>query len=70
ATVERRTVTESTSLGVSFLAGLHTGIYVSTEQLAKMWTCDRRFKPTMSADESNYLYAKWQHCVEQVRLSS
>jgi glycerol kinase len=70
ATVERPTVTETTSLGVAYLAGLQAGIYESTEQLAKMWTCDRRFEPTMSADERNDLYAKWQHCVAQVRLSS
>jgi len=70
ATVERPTVTETTSLGVAYLAGLQAGIYESTEQLAKMWTCDRRFEPIMSADERNDLYAKWQHCVAQVRLSS
>lgn len=70
ATVERPTVTETTSLGVAYLAGLQTGIYESTEQLAKMWTCDRRFEPTMSVDERNDLYAKWQHCVAQVCLSS
>ena len=70
ATVERPTVTETTSLGVAYLAGLQTGVYESTEQLAKMWTCDRRFEPTMSADERNDLYAKWQHCVAQVCLSS
>lgn len=70
ATVERPTVTETTSLGVAYLAGLQTGVYESTEQLSKMWTCDRRFEPTMSADERNDLYAKWQHCVAQVCLTN
>jgi glycerol kinase len=70
ATVERPTVTETTSLGVAYLAGLQTGVFESTEQLSKMWTCDRRFTPTMSTNERNELYAKWQHCVAQVCLSS
>jgi glycerol kinase len=69
AVVERPTVTETTSVGVAYLAGLHTGVFESIEQLASMWTCDRRFEPKMSADERNDLYAKWQHCVAQVRLT-
>ncbi|WP_076922386.1 glycerol kinase GlpK [Pseudoalteromonas sp. SK20] len=70
ATVERPTVTETTSLGVAYLAGLQAGVYESTEQLSKMWTCDHRFEPTMSVDERNELYAKWQHCVAQVCLTN
>jgi glycerol kinase len=70
ATVERPVVTETTSLGVAYLAGLHTGVFASTQQLSKMWVCERRFEPIMSADERNDLYAKWQHCVAQVCLSS
>lgn len=70
ASVERPALTETTSLGVAYLAGLQTGIYKSTEQLATMWQCDRRFEPTMSIDERNDLYAKWQHCIAQVTLSN
>jgi len=32
---ERLTLTETTSLGVTYLAGLQTGVYESTAQLAK-----------------------------------
>lgn len=70
ASVERPALTETTSLGVAYLAGLQTGIYKSTEQLTTMWQCDRRFEPTMSIDERNDLYAKWQHCIAQVTLSN
>tara|TARA_B100001059_G_scaffold159215_1_gene158776 strand:+ start:663 stop:2159 length:1497 start_codon:yes stop_codon:yes gene_type:complete len=69
AMVDRPRLTETTSLGVAYLAGLQAGIYESTEQIAKMWTADRRFEPTMGVDERNDLYAKWQHCVAQVCLS-
>ena len=70
ASVERPTLTETTSLGVAYLAGLQTGVYKSTAQLASMWKSDRRFEPTMSSEERNDLYAKWLHCIAQVRLSN
>ncbi len=70
ASVERPTLTETTSLGVAYLAGLQTGVYESTAQLASMWKSDRRFEPTMSSEERNDLYAKWLHCIAQVRLSN
>ena len=53
-----------------YLAGLQTGVYESTAQLANMWKSDRRFEPTMSSEERNDLYAKWLHCIAQVRLSN
>lgn len=70
ASVERPTLTETTSLGVAYLAGLQSGVYESTAQLSSMWQCDRRFEPAMSSDERNHLYAKWLHCIAQVTLAN
>ncbi|MBQ4834179.1 glycerol kinase GlpK [Pseudoalteromonas sp. MMG010] len=70
AVVERPMLSETTSVGVAYLAGLQTGIYKSTEQLAEMWRCDRRFEPDMSVQQRNSLYDQWQHCVAQVRLTN
>ena len=70
ASVERPTLTETTSLGVAYLAGLQSGVYESTAQLSSMWQCDRRFEPAMSSDERNDLYAKWLHCIAQVTLAN
>jgi glycerol kinase len=43
--VRRPVVTETTALGAAFLAGLGTGIWASTDELADTWTLDRRFEP-------------------------
>lgn len=68
AVVERPQITETTSLGAAYLAGLHCGVFASTDELAKMWVCERRFEPKLDATARNCLYAKWQHAVAQVRL--
>ncbi|WP_372761281.1 glycerol kinase GlpK [Pseudoalteromonas sp.] len=70
ASVERPALTETTSLGVAYLAGLQAGVYQSTAQIATLWQCERRFEPSMSMTERNDLYAKWQHCIAQVTLAN
>ncbi len=68
AVVERPQVIETTALGAVYLAGLHAGVFHSTAQLATLWHCERRFEPSLCAEQRNHLYAKWQHAVAQVRL--
>ncbi|MDP4946067.1 MAG: FGGY-family carbohydrate kinase, partial [Alishewanella sp.] len=68
AIVERPENTETTALGAAYLAGLHCGVFSSTTQLASLWHCERRFEPSIRAEERQQLYAKWQHAVAQVRL--
>ncbi|MBN1092368.1 glycerol kinase GlpK [Blastococcus sp. TML/M2B] len=43
--VRRPVVTETTALGAAFLAGLGTGVWGSTDELARTWALDRRFDP-------------------------
>jgi glycerol kinase len=43
--VRRPVVTETTALGAAFLAGLGTGVWSSTGELADTWSLDRRFEP-------------------------
>ncbi|WP_348731407.1 glycerol kinase GlpK [Rheinheimera texasensis] len=68
AVVERPQITETTALGVAYLAGLQAGIYQSTTQLASMWHCERRFQPSICAGQRNHLYHQWLHAVAKVRL--
>lgn len=68
AVVERPQIIETTALGAAYLAGLHAGVYQSTNELAAMWHCERRFEPGICTEQRNQLYAKWQHAVAQVRL--
>ena len=42
---------ETTGLGAAFLAGLGTGVWSSTDELAQTWRLDRRFEPSAYDDE-------------------
>ncbi|SDU11413.1 glycerol kinase GlpK [Halopseudomonas salegens] len=65
--VERPQVTETTALGVAYLAGLHSGLFASLEEIAAHWHCQRNFKPDMPEDQRNQLYQGWQDAVRRVR---
>jgi len=65
--VERPTTTETTALGAAFLAGLATGVWESTEELAATWRLDRRFEPSMSPAERARLLERWRRTLERTR---
>jgi Glycerol kinase len=64
--VERALVNESTALGVAYLAGLQVGIFHSTEQISKLWQCERQFVPVQTPEWSESLYKSWQTAVRRV----
>ncbi|BFM49758.1 glycerol kinase GlpK [Marinomonas sp. THO17] len=68
--VERPKVTETTALGVAFLAGLKVGIYHSLEDITDLWVADKLFQPQMDEASSNALYLGWQKAVDRVRTNS
>jgi glycerol kinase len=45
--VDRPTVTETTALGVAWLAGLHVGKFASLDAIADLWHCQREFVSKM-----------------------
>jgi len=63
--VVRPEVTETTALGAAYLAGLATGVWSGTDELAQLWRAERRFEPLMSADERETLMARWRRAVER-----
>jgi glycerol kinase len=65
APVERPRVTETTALGAAFLAGLATGFWSSTDEVAGTWQLDRRFEPRMDQAERDGLVGRWRHAVER-----
>jgi glycerol kinase len=60
--VRRPVVAETTALGAAFLAGLATGVWASTDELARTWQLDRRFEPHTRDDAS---YQRWQEAVRR-----
>ncbi|HKS28557.1 MAG TPA: glycerol kinase GlpK [Pyrinomonadaceae bacterium] len=56
-------VTETTSLGAAYLAGLATNFWESREEIDSKWKLSRRYEPSMSADEREALYERWLRAV-------
>ncbi len=66
--VVRPAVTETTALGVAYLAGLATGVYHSADELSMLWRAERRFLPTLERSRATELMARWEHAVRQASL--
>ncbi|MEU8133376.1 glycerol kinase GlpK [Streptodolium elevatio] len=62
--VERPKVSETTALGAAFLAGLGTGVWSGTAEIAATWQLDARFTPGRRDDEA---YARWRKAVERAK---
>ncbi len=56
---------ESTSLGVAFLAGLHTGIWKSGADLRALQTVECTYTPAMEAETREQLLMGWQKALRQ-----
>ena len=63
--VVRPKVLETTALGAAYLAGLHTGVWSSREQIAAQWQVARRFEPGMARAEAEALLARWREAVKR-----
>jgi glycerol kinase len=60
-------VTETTSLGAAYLAGLAVGFWKSREELDVKWKAARRYEPQMSETERARLYDRWLKAVERAK---
>lgn len=65
--VDRPRITETTALGVAYLAGLQTGLFSSLDEIAKRWSCERTFEPGMAEDQRDRLYQGWLDAIRRVR---
>ena len=63
--VLRPQVTETTALGVAYLAGLSTGLYPDTASLSQLWQAERRFEPQISRAQAQEQMQRWEHAVRQ-----
>ena len=61
--VERPEIIETTALGAAYLAGLATGFWKDQTMIAERRKVNRRFKPNMSYEKKEKLYAKWKKAV-------
>ncbi len=66
APVDRPVVIETTALGAAYLAGWHAGLYPEPNEFARTWHLERRFTPTLAADEREERYAGWQAALRRL----
>ena len=65
--VDRPQVTETTGLGVAYLAGRQVGLFESLDEVARQWKRERHFEPQMDEVTSAKLYSGWLDAVKRVR---
>jgi len=63
ASIDRPVITETTALGVAWLAGMRAGFYPNQAGFSKKWALDKRFKPKMAAPTREAFYNDWHNAV-------
>ena len=65
--VVRPQISETTSLGAAYLAGLQCGFWNSIDDVKRHWREDARFVPDMPGDRRAELLASWHRAVDRAR---
>ena len=65
AAVERPVVTETTALGVAYLAGAQVGFFGSQDDFARRWQRDKRFEPGWDAARRARKISIWNDAVQR-----
>jgi glycerol kinase len=65
--VVRPMVTETTALGVAYLAGIAVGFWTSLDEIDSNWKMERRFEPRISPHVRSELLHSWRRAVERAR---
>jgi glycerol kinase len=61
--VVRPAITETTSLGAAFLAGLAVGFWKNMQEIQTQWKVDKEFRPGRAGNEVAYLRSRWHRAV-------
>lgn len=67
ARVQRPAITETTALGVAYLAGLQVGVFSSLGEISQLWQQQQQFSPELPEEVRETLYHRWLSAVEKVR---
>lgn len=65
--VDRPANLETTALGAAYLAGLHTGLFQSLEEIGQLWLSQDNHQPTLDPQTSQQQYDGWLDAVARVR---
>jgi glycerol kinase len=65
--VVRPTVTETTAIGAAYLAGLAVGFWASPEEIARQWSAERRFEPSMDSADAGRRLGRWHDALDRAK---
>ncbi|HBI81553.1 MAG TPA: glycerol kinase [Bacteroidales bacterium] len=65
--VVRPKIIETTAMGAAYLAGLATGYWKSTDEIASLWQLDTNFTPGISSESLRMMKSKWADAVERAK---
>ena len=65
--VRRPKITETTALGVAFLAGLQVGLYEDLSDIGEIWQQDALCAPKMPDADRDRYYRGWQAALARVK---
>ena len=65
--VIRPAITETTSLGAAFLAGLAVGFWNDMEEIQSFWKVDKEFSPKRSRTEVESLRSRWHQALDRAK---
>ncbi len=65
--VVRPRVQETTALGAAYLAGLATGVWKDTGDIAAHWRVERTFEPVLDRARAAALRSRWSRAVERAK---
>ena len=65
--VDVAAVTETTSLGAAYLAGMTVGMWNDRDAIDRFRRSGRRFEPRWSREQRDELYSRWQEALERSR---
>lgn len=63
--IRRPMIRETTALGAAYLAGLAVGVWESTEDIKKLWSLDKVWRPEMEAAQREALTHYWGKAVKR-----
>lgn len=63
--VVRPEITETTALGVAYLAGLAVGFWKNKQDIMNKWKIEKTFEPFMDSVERERLYTGWKKAVQR-----
>ena len=63
--IDRPVITETTALGVAYLAGLQAGLFESFDEIAGRWRRASHFDPQMTSPERKKLLTDWHIAVRR-----